>query len=60
MENKEKELKVGDQFWEVQHDWAYPRWAHSQLHVDYCMKNLGKFTFLSKEDAIKAGYQTWH
>ena len=52
-------LSIGDQFYEVQHDVAYPRWAHSKRHIEYCMKNLGKTTFLTKEDAIKAGCVVW-
>lgn len=54
-----KDLNIGDQFWEVQNGIAYPRWAHSAAHVVYCMKNLDKTTFLTKEDAEKAGYPTW-
>lgn len=54
-----KDLNVGDEFWEVQNGIAYPRWAHTASHVVYCMKNLGKTTFLSKEDAKEAGYPTW-
>ena len=60
MKKKEGKLKIGDQFWEAQQGIAYPRWAHSKAHVDYCIKNLGKFTFLSKEDAIKAGNHLCH
>lgn len=52
-------LKIGDEFYEVQHGVAYPRWAHSHLHIEYCMKNLGKTTFLTKEDAQAAGYKIW-
>ena len=52
-------LKIGDEFYEVQHNIAYPRFAHSGKHIEYCMKNLGKITFLTKEDAKKAGYKIW-
>ena len=54
-----KNLNVGDEFWEVQNGVAFPRWAHSASHVVYCMKNLGKTTFLSKEDAQEAGYPVY-
>ena len=52
-------LSLGDYFYEVQHNIAYPRLAHSERHIKYCMKNLGKTTFLTKEDIEKAGYKVW-
>lgn len=51
-------LKVGDTFWELNsacsEPYIYPRIAHSLMHVMYCMNNLGKITFLTKEEAEAA------
>ena len=48
-------LKAGDTFWELNsacsEPYIYPRIAHSLMHVMYCMDNLGKVTFLTKEEA---------
>ena len=51
-------LKVGDKFWELNDNHLkpviYPRIAHSPQHIMYCMDRLGKWTFLTQEDAEQA------
>lgn len=47
--------KVGDEFWElntvnnIPH--IYPRYAHTLQHCVYVLERLGRFTFLTKEEA---------
>ena len=50
--------KVGDTFWELNNTlsepFAYPRIAHSLSHVVYCMERLGKWCFLTEDEAEEA------
>lgn len=49
-----KELKVGDTFWEYnKHMKALiPRIVHSQNHIEYFKKHYLDFTFYSVEEAL--------
>ena len=57
MGNKEK-LKIGDVFWELNNihsePFIYPRYVLTKVHIEYVEKRLGKFCFLTEEDAKKA------
>ena len=54
----EEKLKIGDVFWELNNihsePFIYPRYILTEVHIEYVKKRLGKFCFLTEEDAKKA------